>query len=81
MLLPQLLELVVLGLPGMRKTNGARLVLVQMELAQVLVPMESKEVSQMMMFSQTCGNSISCLNAFVIKLHVIFFMTLVFCEG
>ena len=71
----------------MRKTSGARLVLVQMELglilalAQVLVPMESKEVSQMMMFSQTCGNSISCLNAFVIKSHVISFVTLVFCQG
>jgi len=54
----------------MRKTSGARLVLVQMELglilalAQVLIPLESKEVSEeMMTFSQTCGNSISCLNA------------------
>jgi len=70
------------------KTSGVRSVLVQMELAlilalvQVLVPMESKEVSEeMMMFSQTCGNSTSHLNAFVIKPHVISFMILVFCEG
>jgi hypothetical protein len=82
------LVLVVLGLPRTRRTSGVRLVLAQLEpelivvVVQVPVPTESREVSgEMMMFSQTCGNSKSYLNVFATKLQVIYFTMSVFCEG